>query len=117
LEGGGDGRLGGDGRAKSGRMWRGEENERGIMDGRGFEAEIHDTQLISLDSPLSEVIWVSTSRRHQLPALPMLIEGSLVYPVCSVRNDEVFIDADRVSRWLSPCRRSMLCCPASSAAH
>ena len=54
---------------------------------------------LRLNSDKTEVIWVSTSRRqHQLPVWPMLIDGSLVHPVCTVRNLEVFINADLVMR-------------------
>ena len=50
---------------------------------------------LRLNSDKTEVIWVSTSRRqHQLPVWPMLIDGSLVHPVRTVRNLRVFIDAD-----------------------
>ena len=54
---------------------------------------------LRLNSDKTEVIWVSTSRRqHQLPVWPMLIDGSLVHPVRTVRNLGVFIDADLVMR-------------------
>jgi len=52
---------------------------------------------LCLNSNKTDVIWVSTPRRqHQLPVLPMLINGSLVNPVRTVRNLGVFIDADLV---------------------
>ena len=54
---------------------------------------------LRLNSDKTEVIWVSTSRRqHQLPVWPMLIDGSLVHPVRTVRNLGVVIDADLVMR-------------------
>ena len=54
---------------------------------------------LRLNSDMTEVIWVSTSRRqHPLSVGPMLIDGSLVHPVRTVRNLGVFIDADLVMR-------------------
>jgi len=49
---------------------------------------------LNLNSDKTEV----TRRQHQLPVLPMLINGSLVNPVRTVRNLAVFIDADLVMR-------------------
>jgi len=52
---------------------------------------------LSLNSNKTEVIWVSTLRRqNQFPVLPMLINGSLVRPVRTVRNLGLLIDADLV---------------------
>jgi Reverse transcriptase (RNA-dependent DNA polymerase) len=54
---------------------------------------------LCLNSDKTEVIWVSTPRRqHQLPISPLLIDGSSVLPVRTVRNLGVFIDADLVMR-------------------
>jgi hypothetical protein len=52
---------------------------------------------LCLNSDKTEVIWVSTPRRqHQLPISPLLIDGSSVLPVRTVRNLGVFIDAEIV---------------------
>jgi len=54
---------------------------------------------LCLNSHMTEVIWISTSRRqHQLPVLLMLINGSLVRPVRTVRDLVGLIDADLVMR-------------------
>ena len=54
---------------------------------------------LCLNSDKTEAIWVSTPwRQHQLPVTPMLIDGSSVLPVRTVRNLGVFIDADLVMR-------------------
>jgi len=42
-------------------------------------------------------VCVYAKRQHQLPVLPMLINGLLVNPVRTVRNLGVFIDADLVT--------------------
>jgi len=55
--------------------------------------------MLCLNSEKTEVIWVSTPRRqHQLPELPMLINGWLDHPVRALRHLGVLIDADLVMR-------------------
>ena len=52
---------------------------------------------LCLNPDKTEVLWVSTTRRqHQLPVSPMLIDGSLVHPVRTVRNLGVHLDSDLV---------------------
>jgi len=59
---------------------------------------MHSNRLC-LNSDKTELIWVSTPRlQHQLLVSPMLINGSSVKPVRTVRNLGVFINADRVMR-------------------
>jgi len=55
---------------------------------------------LCLNSDKTEEIWVSTPIKAttSFSVLPMLINGSLVNPVCSIRNLGVFIDADLVMR-------------------
>lgn len=54
---------------------------------------------LQLNAGKTEVLWCATARRqHQVPTTPMLINGTPVAPVQSVRDLGVFIDANLVMR-------------------
>jgi len=50
-------------------------------------------------SDKTEVLWCATTRRqHQLPTSPLLVDGTPINPLRSVRDLGIFIDADLVMR-------------------
>jgi len=52
---------------------------------------------LQLNSDKTEVLWCTTGRRqHQIPTTALSIDGVQVFPVTSVRNLGIFIDADLV---------------------
>jgi hypothetical protein len=54
---------------------------------------------LQLNADKTECLWVASSRRqHQLPTSPLTVDGSVVYPVRSVRNLGIFLDADLIMR-------------------
>ena len=54
---------------------------------------------LQLNSDKNEVLWCATTRRqHQLPRSPLLVDGTPINPVQSVRDLGIFIDADLVMR-------------------
>jgi len=54
---------------------------------------------LSLNSDKTEVVWCATSRRqHQLPWSALSVDGTLVKPVRSARDLDIYIDADLVMR-------------------
>ena len=55
---------------------------------------------LQLNSDKTEVLlWCATTRRqHQLPRSPLLVDGTPINPVQSVRDISIFIDADLVMR-------------------
>jgi hypothetical protein len=54
---------------------------------------------LQLNADKTECLWVASSRRqHQLPTSPLLVDGSSVNPVRSVRNLGIHIDADLIMR-------------------
>ena len=62
-----------------------------------------------LNPDKTEVLWCATNRRqHQLPSVPLLVDGTQVEPVKSVRDLGVHIDSDmgmrsHVKRTVSSC--------------
>jgi len=54
---------------------------------------------LQLNSDKTEVLWCTTGRRqHQLPTTALFIDGVPVFPVTSVRNLGIFVDASLVMR-------------------
>ena len=51
------------------------------------------------NADIAEVLWCATTRRqHQLPGSPLLVDGTPINPVQSVRDLGIFIGADLVMR-------------------
>jgi len=53
---------------------------------------------LKLNPDKTEVLWCATRRQHQLPRSPLLVDGTPIDPVQSVRDLGIFIDADLVMR-------------------
>ena len=54
---------------------------------------------LRLNSDKTEILWCATTiRQHQLPRSSLLVDGTLISPVQSVRDLGIFIDADLVMR-------------------
>ena len=49
---------------------------------------------LRLNHAKTEVLWCSSSRRHQIPSGPVRIGGTDVQPVSSIRDLGVYIDGD-----------------------
>jgi len=53
---------------------------------------------LQLNSDKTEVLWCATTRQHQLPRSPQLVDVTTIDPVQSVRDLGIIVDADLVMR-------------------